>query len=224
MDLQKCAELAHGYTSTTAAFSGLLERAPVVARHHLDEPLARRPVPRREHVAADERAGARGVLGDQRLDLGRVVVGQLLEVDELEVAAALELPVDVVHVRDPAAHPSREVAAGRARARPRGRRSCTRSHDRPRPRRRPARRSCAPRSARPRGLGRTPGRRWRRTARCCRRSCSPRRGTARARAGAPTRRRPTGPCRCSRWSRRAARTSRPAQATPRSSARPSPRT
>ena len=113
VDLQERAELAH-YAPTASRSAALGEHALVVARHHLDDPLARAAVPGGEHVARDERAGPRGVLGDQRPGPApRRPPDELLEVDQLEVAAALEAPVDVVHVGDAAAHAGGEVAPGR---------------------------------------------------------------------------------------------------------------
>src|SRR5581483_5150048 len=47
-------------------------------------------------------------------DLSGVLRGQLLDVDQLQIATALEPAVLVVDVGDPAAHPGGEVATGRA--------------------------------------------------------------------------------------------------------------
>ena len=54
------------------------------------------------------------MLGDQRPHLLNVLVAELLELDQFEVAAAVETTIDVVHVRDPTAHPGGEVAPGAA--------------------------------------------------------------------------------------------------------------
>ena len=69
-----------------------------------------------------------------------------------------------------------------------------------------ARRSCARRSARPRGRGRRPGRRSRRRAAVLPTITfsSATNAAPCPRAGAPRAPRRTGPCRCSRWRRRAA--------------------
>src|SRR5262249_61439325 len=63
------------------------ERALVVVRHHLDE-LRERYVPLLEHACSDRRAGALGVLGDERADGLDVVLVERFEADELHVAAA----------------------------------------------------------------------------------------------------------------------------------------
>src|SRR5581483_10785605 len=67
-----------------------------------------------EHPRRHGRAGALGVLGDERADRLDVLVLERVEADELHVAAALEAAVLVEDVRDPAAHAGGEVAAGPA--------------------------------------------------------------------------------------------------------------
>ena len=57
--------------------------------------------------------GSLDMLGEQRLDGLLVGAVERLEADELGVAPLHELRVVVQHVGDPAAHPGREVAAGR---------------------------------------------------------------------------------------------------------------
>ncbi len=85
-----------------------------------------------------------------------------------------ERAVLVQDVGHAAAHARREVPPGGAEHDHAARPSCTRSRGRRCPRRPPRRPSFAPRIARRPVPGRTPCRRWRRTARCCRRSRSAR--------------------------------------------------
>jgi len=58
----------------------LSQRAPVVARHHLDE-VGERVLPVPQDALGDRRAGARRVLGDQPPQVLRLALVDLLEVD-----------------------------------------------------------------------------------------------------------------------------------------------
>ena len=87
------------------------ERALVVVRHHLDE--ARQPlVPALEDARGDRGERAQVVLLDQRVQLDRVGRVDLVEADQLDVAARREPVLGIEHVGDPAAHARGEVAPG----------------------------------------------------------------------------------------------------------------
>src|SRR5829696_10597661 len=89
------------------------ERALVVARHHL-APRAAQRLPLTQNALGDGAPGALAVLLNERTDLGQVVGGRILEVDEAAVEVRGELALGVEHVGDPAAHAGGEVAPGRA--------------------------------------------------------------------------------------------------------------
>src|SRR5262245_3350320 len=95
------------------AFGELGEGALVVVRHHLHE-LRQQRLPVLEDARRDRRAGALGVLGDEGPHRRDVLALEGVETDELHVAALREVPVLIEDVRDPAAHPGGEVAAGGA--------------------------------------------------------------------------------------------------------------
>ena len=99
-----------GIVDRAVARSQQLEGGAIVARHHLHEPR-HRLVPRSEQALGDDGAGALEMLLDERPDERVVRRVELLEIDELVVAAPREAAVLVEDVGDPAAHPGREVPA-----------------------------------------------------------------------------------------------------------------
>ena len=124
----------------SGARASACQHALVVARHHLHERAAGRPVRRAAPRRARCPCSARGRSSIISTSSMSSVVLERLEIDHLAVAAPREAPVGVEHVGDAAAHARREVAAGPAEHDAPARRSCTRSRDR----RRLRRRRCAP--------------------------------------------------------------------------------
>ena len=173
----------------------LRQRAPIFARHDLDEMLQRvRPVGEqrrglgaagRELMALEQDAQPFGIVAERMahavvMDARRVLRRRAIsprgagrsdafERDALEIALALQRAFGIVDIGDAARHARGEVAADRAKhARPR-RRSYIRSNGRRRPRPPRPRPNCAPRSARRRRPRNRPRPRSRRKARYCRR-------------------------------------------------------
>ena len=196
------------------------ERALVVVRHHLDEPVER-GLPVVEEAHGHLRAGALAVLVDQprSSSLSSGVMASKPTSSVLQRVA--EAAVGVVHVGDAAAHAGGEVEPGRAEhdhaaaghvlaavvAHALDHRDGARVADREALAGEPAEEGAAAR--------------LRRRGRCCRRSRCARRRSRRLPAGAPRPFRPRGPCRSSRSRPRRAPARPRARARRRSSARPS---
>ena len=230
LDLQEAAELAHQAPVSPTASSGALAsrrrsrqpapRAPLPRRVRAARACSRGASPSRTRRAASScvpvaRARARRPASRCAARCSSIIArssiasasDELFEADHAHVAALGERarPRRARRRRRRSCRPRSCARSGRARRR--ARRSCTRSRGRRRPRRPPRRPSCAPRSARPRGRGRTRARAVAPYSTVLPTitfssalKCSP---MPSRRADREARRR-RGPCRRSRWRRRAA--------------------
>ncbi len=210
LDLQEAAELAHQAGTADLLASALFDAARACSR------AASPSRTRRGRAARPSCSSTRAATGEPvRCSCSAIsarssiasAADELFEADHAHVAALGEAR-RARRARRRRRRSCRPRSCARSdRARRRVRRSCTRSRGRRRPRRRPTRRSCAPRSARRRARGRTRVPRGRAVEHGVADDHVLLGDEVRApcpRAGAPRGRRPTAPCRRSRWRRRAA--------------------